>query len=55
VGATRVTLINYHDPAFEAELLTRIDKLFKKPIADAEWCFCASTCPKISSACAGCA
>lgn len=38
-GDTRVTLINYHDHAFEAELLTRVDKLYKKPIAGAELVF----------------
>ncbi|HKU43409.1 MAG TPA: DUF3052 family protein [Polyangiales bacterium] len=38
-GDARVTLINYRDQAFEAELLTRVDKLYKKPIADADLVF----------------
>jgi hypothetical protein len=38
-GDLRVALINYHDPSFEAELLTRVDKLYKKAIADADLVF----------------
>ncbi|HKP63845.1 MAG TPA: hypothetical protein VJV78_44225 [Polyangiales bacterium] len=38
-GDARVALINFEDPDFEAELLTRVPRLYKKPIADAELVF----------------
>jgi hypothetical protein len=38
-GDLRVALIGLHDADFEAELLTRIDKLYKKPIAGADLVF----------------
>ena len=38
-GEARVVLINFEDPDFEAELLTRVPKLYKKPVADAELVF----------------
>lgn len=34
-GDSRVTLIGWHDAEFEAALLTRIDRLFKRPVPDA--------------------
>jgi hypothetical protein len=38
-GDLRVALIGMHDPEFEAELLSRIDKLYKKPVTDADLVF----------------
>jgi hypothetical protein len=38
-GGLRVALIGLQDAAFEAELLSRVNKLYKKPIADADLVF----------------
>lgn len=38
-GDLRVALLGLHDPEFEAELLSRIDKLYKKPVANADLVF----------------
>jgi hypothetical protein len=45
-GDFRVALIGMHDPEFEAELLSRIDKLFKKPVGDADLVFLRATSVK---------
>jgi hypothetical protein len=45
-GDLRVALIGLHDPEFEAELLSRIDKLFKKPVPDADLVFLRATSVK---------
>lgn len=38
-GDLRVVLLGLRDPEFEAELLARIDKLYKKPVSDADLIF----------------
>jgi hypothetical protein len=38
-GELRVALIGVDDPEFEAELSTRVDKWYKKPVADADVVF----------------
>lgn len=52
-GDLRVTLLGLHDPEFEAELLTRIDKLYKKPVSEADLVFfrvaSAKDLPKLKS------
>ncbi|HET6336789.1 MAG TPA: DUF3052 family protein [Polyangiales bacterium] len=45
-GDLRVALIGLHDAEFEAELLSRIDKLFKKPVVDADLVFFRASSPK---------
>jgi hypothetical protein len=45
-GDLRVALIGLHDAEFEAELLSRIDKLYKKPVADADLVFLRASSPK---------
>lgn len=45
-GDLRVTLLGLHDPEFEAELLTRIDKLYKKPVSEADLVFFRVTSAK---------
>ena len=45
-GDLRVTLLGLHDPEFEAELLSRIDKLYKKPVVDADLVFFRITSAK---------
>jgi hypothetical protein len=38
-GDLRVVLLGLHDADFEAELLSRVDKLYKKPVAGADLVF----------------
>jgi hypothetical protein len=45
-GDWRVILLGLHDPEFEAELLSRIDRLYKKPVPDADFVFFRVTSAK---------
>lgn len=45
-GDLRVALIGMHDREFEAELLSRIDKLYKKPVTDADLVFLRASSPR---------
>jgi hypothetical protein len=45
-GDLRVALLGMHDPEFEAELLSRIDKLYKKPISAADLVFLRASSSK---------
>jgi hypothetical protein len=45
-GDLKVALIGLHDADFVAELLSRIDKLYKKPVADADLVFLRASSAK---------